>query len=727
LQHATTFSYNQNGGLQYIQDALGDQTVFVDNSAGQVLKITDSLQDPPVQFTYDGADLVSSIDPLGRTTAFFTDGVGRVISVTDPANGATHYQFDALDNLTQVTDPLGGTTSLAYDQNGNVLAVTDAKGHATTYSYDSRDRVVGRVDSLGRSEGYQYDFEGNLTAFTDRRGRVSVYQYDALRRRTFAGFGLQGSSYESTINYVYDAGNRLTQAIDSTSGTLTRGYDGLGRLTSETTSLGSIGYTYDAWGRRTTMSVSNQPIINYSYDNANRLTQIAQGTTVVGLGYDAANRKTSLMLPNGVTLSYGYDVASELTGVTYSLNSTTLGNLTYSYDLAGRRSSVGGSYARTGLPNAVSTATLDSANELAVWGTVTPIYDANGNLLNDGGNSYVWNGRNQLILMNGSAESFQYDAFGRRAAKTILGTTTNYLYDGANIVQELSGTTPTANLITGRVDEYFQRTDSTGAASFLTDALGSTVALTNASGGNVAQYTYDPHGNTTVAGSSTSAFQFTGRENDNTALYYYRARYLSPGIDRFISEDPLGLAGGINDYAYAGNDPVDNADSSGMLSSNNHFEITFSAAIAAGYSPQEAYKMALDNAMSDFAPDSQKADALDANFHAMAGRKPNGKQQPCSDAVAGTAQRLGDALKANELGPATHTVQDAPAAGHRFQFWPGGWPSLSHEFNDFFPDAETYDQAWTNTYQLLTDVRGHSVNSDLTSYLKIPGGPPCSK
>jgi RHS repeat-associated protein len=50
--------------------------------------------------------------------------------------------------------------------------------------------------------------------------------------------------------------------------------------------------------------------------------------------------------------------------------------------------------------------------------------------------------------------------------------------------------------------------------------------------------------------------QYTGRENNQTGLYYYRARYYSPSLRRFISEDPIGLAGGINAYAYAGDDPV---------------------------------------------------------------------------------------------------------------------------------------------------------------------------
>ncbi len=134
-------------------------------------------------------------------------------------------------------------------------------------------------------------------------------------------------------------------------------------------------------------------------------------------------------------------------------------------------------------------------------------------------------------------------------------------------MQELSGSTPSANLISGGVDEIFQRTDSSGAYSFLADALGSTLALTNGSGSLATQYTYAPFGATTTSGSSTNSFQYTGRENDGTGLYYYRARYYNTQIGRFISEDPLTFAGdGVNFYAYVSDDPVDQTDPLGLCS-----------------------------------------------------------------------------------------------------------------------------------------------------------------
>ncbi len=67
-----------------------------------------------------------------------------------------------------------------------------------------------------------------------------------------------------------------------------------------------------------------------------------------------------------------------------------------------------------------------------------------------------------------------------------------------------------------------------------------------------------------ITGSSSNPFQFTGRENDGTGLYYNRARYYSPTLGRFISQDPLGFAGGDpNLYGYVGNDPANLSDKTG--------------------------------------------------------------------------------------------------------------------------------------------------------------------
>ena len=154
--------------------------------------------------------------------------------------------------------------------------------------------------------------------------------------------------------------------------------------------------------------------------------------------------------------------------------------------------------------------------------------------------------------------SFVYDATGRRARKTINGTVTDFLYDGVNPLQERSGTGAVSILAGLNIDEHFVRADTSGASVLLTDALGSTVALTDVAGTVQTQYTYEPFGATITTGAASgNPTDYTGRESDRTGLKYYRARYYHPQLQRFISEDPFGPAGGdINAFAYVLNNPL---------------------------------------------------------------------------------------------------------------------------------------------------------------------------
>lgn len=187
-------------------------------------------------------------------------------------------------------------------------------------------------------------------------------------------------------------------------------------------------------------------------------------------------------------------------------------------------------------------------------------YDADRNMQGNGVNTFTWNARNQMGTLNGAG--VQYDAFGRRI-QNAAGT--SFLYDRANAVQELSGTTVTANLLSGGVDEVFNRTDSSGAFAQLKDALGSTFALADANGNVQTSYTYDPFGKTSVTGTTNgNEFQYAGRENEGNGLYFYRARCYSPLLGRFISEDPMGFAAGMNSYRYVGDDPQNGSDPFGL-------------------------------------------------------------------------------------------------------------------------------------------------------------------
>jgi RHS repeat-associated protein len=391
---------------------------------------------------------------------------------------------------------------------------------------------------------------------TDRKQQVTTFTYDAMNRLTKVV-----DADASTTTYAYDVGNRLRKVVDSVSGTVTLEYDGLDRLTEVSSPQGTIRYAHDAAGRRTSMAVQGQLPVTYGYDDADRLTEIAQGAAVVSVDYDAAGRPTRLTLPADVVAEYEYDAASRLTGIRYVREGSLLGDLTYEYDSAGNCIRSGGSFALTLVPEPTASLIYDEANRLTLAETGPLTHDENGNLTSDGVHSYTWDARDRLTTINGLGieASFGYDAFGRRIRKTINGVTTEFVHDGANVVHELSGGTIVANVLTGLgIDKRLVRVASDGSRSVLVDVLGSTVALVDETGVVQTTYAYEPFGNTTATGvPSTNPFQFTGRENDATGLYFHRARYYDPRRQRFVSEDPIGFAGNnVNLYAYAFNRPT---------------------------------------------------------------------------------------------------------------------------------------------------------------------------
>jgi RHS repeat-associated protein len=265
-------------------------------------------------------------------------------------------------------------------------------------------------------------------------------------------------------------------------------------------------------------------------------------------------------------------------------------------------------------------------------------YDENGNLTSMtnscGMTNYTWDARNRLSSINGfNADcsslnaKFKYDALGRRIEKSITDTvngtrTTNYLYDGLDIIQEIKNGTVYANYIrTLNIDEPLARIKSDGTVRYYQqDALGSVIALTDDTSAVKTTYSYDPFGNTTISGEANdNPFQYTGRENDGTGLYYYRARYYSPELQRFISEDPIlkpmnlmiinpttnqimwflphltSNPKRLHAYAFVGNSPINYIDPYGLLSQRQKcmiacraafiytcWPITFGSAVAGG-------------------------------------------------------------------------------------------------------------------------------------------------
>ena len=532
----------------------------------RLTSVADALNHTTTLEYNEVGELIAIVDPLGNRTLRFYDAVSRLIAIVDGRGKGTQFTYDNLNRITQIEDAINGITAFTYDPNGNLLTVADTKNQTTTYTYDTMDRLATRKDALNRTESYQYDVAGNLTQFTDSKNQVTTFQYDALNRRISATYA------DATTTFTYDTVGRLVKASDTApaAGTIDFAYDILDRLIQETTSQGTVAYQYDVLGRRTHLTANGQQPTIYQYDAASRLIRVEQGALFAALGYDNANRRTSLSYSNNTTTSYAYDLASRLTGITHNGPSGVIEALTYQYDAAGNRVSLTrGNGTASLLPNAVASTTYDAANEQTTFAGATLTYDANGNLTNDGVSTYQLNARNRLLgISGGVTANFAYDPLGRRVSKTINGVTTSYLYDGNDVVAEIGGgAVSTAYLRSLSIDEMFGFLRQDGAYFSIYDGIGSTLALTNQSASSVVQYTYEPFGKTQSSNPSfANPFQFTGRENDNIDLYYYRARYYSPRVQRFLAEDPLGFEGGdFNYYAYVQNTPLLLRDPMGLL------------------------------------------------------------------------------------------------------------------------------------------------------------------
>lgn len=257
-----------------------------------------------------------------------------------------------------------------------------------------------------------------------------------------------------------------------------------------------------------------------------------------------------------------------------------LESLNYSYDATGNRISMNRQSISLPLRGEVTSTNYNEANQMLRYNASSDNigYDENGNMTSVtngcGTTNYTWDVRNRLIGISGFntdcyalSASFKYDALGRRIEKTINSVTKQYLYDGLDIVQEIENSVVAANYIrTLNIDEPLARVKADGSVRYYQqDALGSVIALTDDTGAVKTQYSYDSFGAVSISGeASNNPFQYTGRENDNTGLYYYRARYYSPELQRYVSEDPIRLRGGINFYRYVGNSPVNYIDPLGL-------------------------------------------------------------------------------------------------------------------------------------------------------------------
>jgi RHS repeat-associated protein len=624
LGNTIHFQYDAAHRRIHSINALNQITSFTYDAAGNQTSAIDALNHT-IQFTYDGANtLTKTTFPDATTLSSVYDALGRQISRTDQAGKVTSFSYDALGRMTSVTDALNQATRFGYDELGNRITQTDANNHTTSFAFDQKGRRIQKKLPLGQVESYSYNAAGNLTTRTDFNGHTTAYAYDALNRLTSKQadpFFTQNGLGASQVNFSYTPTGQRASMSDA-SGTTTYTYDTRDRLLSKATPFGTLTYTYDAAGNVLTIGSSNTggASITYTYDLLNRLASAGDVAGTTTYSYDAAGNLAGFAYPNGTSSSYAYDGLNRLTqmqtvcgtgsacnpqggviarfdytlGATgnrlsvaelngrtvqyaydalYRLSSETIlgaasqnGTIAYQYDAVGNRMQL------TSTVAAIASGLMNyDANDRAA----TLPFDDNGNQLNSGSGNNLFDFENHLV--KSGAITLMYDGDGNRVAKTVVGSTTNYLVDSNNltgyaqVLDELQNDAVTRTYSYGleMIDERQTVSGSPATSFYGYDGHGSVRFLTNPAGAVTDTYDYDAFGNLiSSTGATPNNYKYAGQQFDpNLNLYYSRARYLDVRNGRFLTADafegdpssPLSL----HRYVYVLNEPVLLADPSG--------------------------------------------------------------------------------------------------------------------------------------------------------------------
>lgn len=573
-------------------DAAGDKQAFTYDTAGNLTSEKD---------TTSGG---TGVTPLAKTYEDSTGSIcggfaGQVCTATNGKSGVTHYTYDSNGNLTQVTPPssIGQVQYLNYDSLGRLLTVKDNKGQTTTYTYTARDQINQTTYNDGSTVQASFYPNGLPQTTTDSTQQTpETLTYDAVGR-TLSQTGPTSASQ----SYTYDAVGNILSYTDA-SGTVNYSYnnDNTVKTTTEpggscpasgtpAANSGCIQYTYDANGFETSRTFPGGAKVVTSPDASGRPILItatsSAGTIVAKLGYSytaaggsgtTADRTQIQSMTSyvsqgvvaGAITSYTYDSLGRLKTAIEKNGTTQTASWTYAYDADGNRTSEVRS-GTTGATAGTINYTYNAGDELTSTSadTTSWTYDANGDQTTNGitGQTQMNNGRDAVSAIG----SENLTDFGQGNTTQLSRSTpaTSYSSSALGLSTETQGSATTAYTRGPSGDLVSERT-STGTNYYVKDALGSVIDLFSSTGASIGGYSYSPYGEARSTSTATAVVANTARYasgyfDTTSGLYKLGARYYDPTLGRFTQVDPSGQQ--QNQYLYAGADPINNTDASGLL------------------------------------------------------------------------------------------------------------------------------------------------------------------
>ena len=607
----TRVVYDANGNAQTSIDANTNSTSFTYSATGKLL--TTTLPATPAGTAgltnqYDSRDwLQFAINPLNNKSVYQYDSAGRLTNAADPLQHAVTSGYDDDGRATWVQSPLASSAQITqfgynargepicatnpaskvvgrlYDANGNLLVVTNERSKVFAMSYYDDNRLSTSKTPLLKATTITYNKRGLVETLKDPLNRLTTTLYDDRGRLQTKTDPVGGSTY------TYDKNNNLLTHAEN-GRQIVRKYDELNRLTNCVDEAGNnVGAEYDNNGNLTRLIYPGATAwVKYRYDSLNHLTNMVDwlGHTV-NYQYDIAGRLTNMARHNQTSRRLAYDAANRLTNIAeIGPGAAVIASWAITPDEAGRTRSV------TVTPTAVNrmeqsrSMTFDDDNRLSKFRDLRVSYDDAGNLtkgpltLLGGLVNFAYDTRNRLTCTGPqgviAGVGYSYDCEGRRVSVTNGASVATFVPNPFSaLAQPLTRTANSATtyyIYAPGIGLVYQ-IDSAGAyKAYHFDLRGSTAAITDGSGNVTDRVEYSPYGGITWRnGATDTPFLFNGRFGvitDANGLLFMRARYYSPLLCRFLNADPLGMAGGLNWYAYANGNPIDEADPFGLCSSS---------------------------------------------------------------------------------------------------------------------------------------------------------------